>query len=153
MGNKAVFFDRDGTINEDMAYLYKKEDFKWIAGAKEAIKYAKSKGYLVIVVTNQSGVARGYFTEDDVKALHNFIDDELAEEALLRQLLKFQLPSPYHTEVADRTGLFFVKPYLEIFRLIYTLGTVTFDEIMIFGMQLTNYKKFDKVEPKVAVFA
>ncbi|MBO6304769.1 MAG: HAD family hydrolase [Selenomonadaceae bacterium] len=75
--NKAVFLDRDGTINEDMAYLYKPEDFRWIAGAKEAIKYARDKGYLVIIVTNQSGVARGYFTEDDVKALHNFINDEL----------------------------------------------------------------------------
>lgn len=75
--NKAVFLDRDGTINEDIAYLYKPEDFKWIKGAKEAIKYAREKGYLVIVATNQSGVARGYFTENDVKALHNFINDEL----------------------------------------------------------------------------
>ncbi len=82
----------------------------------------------------------------------NFIDSELAEEALLRQLLKFQLPSPYHTEVADKTGIFFVKPYLEIFRLIDTLGTVTFDEIMIFGMQLTSYTKFDAVVQKIKKF-
>lgn len=82
----------------------------------------------------------------------NFLDSELAEEALLRQLLKFQLPSPYHTEVDDKTGIFFVKPYLEIFRLIYTLGTVTFDEIMIFGMQLTSYTKFDKVVSKILSF-
>ncbi len=75
--NKAVFLDRDGTINVDKAYLFKPEDFVWIKGAKEAIKYAHDKGYLVIIVTNQSGVARGYFGEDDVKALHKFINDEL----------------------------------------------------------------------------
>ena len=82
----------------------------------------------------------------------NFIDSELAEEALLRQLLKFQLPSPYHTEVAGKASVFFVKPYLEIFRLIDTLGTVTFDEIMIFGMQLTSYTKFDEVVQKIYKF-
>ncbi len=75
--NKAVFLDRDGTINVDKAYLFKPEDFVWIKGAKGAIKYAHDKGYLVIIVTNQSGVARGYFGEDDVKALHKFINDEL----------------------------------------------------------------------------
>lgn len=75
--NKAVFLDRDGTINVDTAYLYKPEDFVWIDGAKEAVKYARDMGYLAIIITNQSGVARGYFTEDDIKALHNFINDEL----------------------------------------------------------------------------
>lgn len=75
--NKAVFLDRDGTINVDTSYLYKPEDFVWIKGAREAIKYAHDKGYLVIVVTNQSGIARGYYTEDDVLALHKFINDEL----------------------------------------------------------------------------
>lgn len=75
--NKAVFLDRDGTINVDKAYLYKTEEFEWIKGAKEAVKYAREKGYLVIVVTNQSGIARGYFTENDVNALHKFINDEL----------------------------------------------------------------------------
>ena len=82
----------------------------------------------------------------------NFIDNELSEEALLRQLLKFQLPSPYHTETAGKTSVFFVKPYLEIFRLIDTLGTITFDEVMIFGMQLTDYSKFEEVVQKIYKF-
>ena len=59
--NKAVFFDRDGTLNVDIAYLHRPEDFIWIEGAKEAIKYVNDKGYLAILVTNQSGVARGYY--------------------------------------------------------------------------------------------
>lgn len=81
-----------------------------------------------------------------------FLDEDLAEEALLRQLLKFQLPSPYHTETADLQGLFWVKPYLEIFRLIDTIGSITFDELMIFGMQLTNYTKFDDIVAKIYKF-
>lgn len=74
------------------------------------------------------------------------------EEVLLRQLLKFQLPSPYHREPEHFRGMFYVKPYLEIFRLIYELGTISFDELMIFGMQLTHYSKFDAVVEKIKNF-
>lgn len=82
----------------------------------------------------------------------SFLEEETAEETLLRQLLKFQLPSPYHTETENLTGVFFVKPYLEIFRLISTLENLTFDELMIFGMQLTSYNKFDEVVAKIKKF-
>ncbi len=74
------------------------------------------------------------------------------EEVLLRQLLKFQLPSPYHKEPERVNGLFGVKPYLEIFRLIYELGTLGFDELMIFGMQLTHYNRFDAVVAEIKRF-
>lgn len=74
----AVFFDRDGVLNIDVNYLYKIEDFCWIAGAKETIKYYNTKGYYVFVVTNQSGVARGYYSEDDVTKLHNWMQIELS---------------------------------------------------------------------------
>ena len=76
----AVFFDRDGVLNEDFGYVYKPKDFKWIPGAIETIKYLKDKGYAIFVITNQSGVARGYYTEDDVKTLHNWINDELFQK-------------------------------------------------------------------------
>lgn len=77
MENKAVFFDRDGTLNVEKHYLWKKEDFEWCEDAVAAIKYCNDKGYLVIVVTNQSGIARGYYGEDDVKKLHEWMNDEL----------------------------------------------------------------------------
>lgn len=73
----AAFFDRDGVLNKDVGYLYKKEDFVWQAGAIDAIKYCDAHGYLVIVITNQSGVARGYYTEADVVALHSWMNEEL----------------------------------------------------------------------------
>ena len=81
-----------------------------------------------------------------------FLDEEVSEEALLRQMLKFQLPSPYHTEPEGMSGVFSVKPYLEIFRLIYELEKVSFDEIMIFGLQLTSYTKFDDIVSKIKQF-
>ncbi|MBQ9615616.1 MAG: HAD-IIIA family hydrolase, partial [Selenomonadaceae bacterium] len=59
MANKAAFFDRDGTLNVDKAYLYRIEEFEWTPDAVEAIRACNDKGFLVIVVTNQSGVARG----------------------------------------------------------------------------------------------
>ncbi len=81
-----------------------------------------------------------------------FISGKRTEEILLRQLLKFQLPSPYHKEPEQFEGIFAVKPYLEIFRLIYELGTVSFDEVMIFGMQMTHYLKFEEIVAGIKQF-
>lgn len=74
----AVFLDRDGTINVEKEYLHLIEDFAFIPGVPEAIRALKTAGYLVIVVTNQSGVARGYYALDDVAALHGHIQKQLA---------------------------------------------------------------------------
>lgn len=79
MGRKAIFLDRDGTINVEKNYLFRIEEFEFIPGVPEAIKGFKELGYLVIVITNQSGVARGYYSEDDVKRLHEHINERLAE--------------------------------------------------------------------------
>ena len=76
---KAVFLDRDGTINEEKDYLFRPEEFAFIPGAPEAIARLKNAGFLVIVVTNQSGVARGYFGVDDVRRLHDHLQRLLAE--------------------------------------------------------------------------
>lgn len=77
MKKKTVFLDRDGTINVEKNYLYKREDFSFIQGAPEAIVLLKNSGYQVIVVSNQAGVARGYYTEADVETLHKFVNKEL----------------------------------------------------------------------------
>ena len=74
---KVLFLDRDGVINKDVSYLYKISDLEWVDGAKEALAYAYSKGYDLIVVTNQSGVARGYYKESDVQILHDHMAHEL----------------------------------------------------------------------------
>ena len=67
---KCVFLDRDGTIIEDVDYLSTPEGVRILPGAIEGIKLLKRYGFLLIIITNQSGVARGYFTEDDLGAIH-----------------------------------------------------------------------------------
>ena len=71
---KVLFLDRDGVINKDVSYLYKISDLQWVEGAKEALKLAHDAGYELIVVTNQSGVARGYYKETDVQILHDYMN-------------------------------------------------------------------------------
>lgn len=68
--NKALFLDRDGIINVDKTYIYKYEDIEWVDGVFDLIHFANSNGFLVIVLTNQSGVAQGMYKEEDVKELH-----------------------------------------------------------------------------------
>lgn len=77
MANKAVFFDRDGVLNVDIHYLYRSADFVWQEDAIEALQYCRQQGYLLIVITNQSGVARGYYTEEDVRRLHAWMNGQL----------------------------------------------------------------------------
>lgn len=77
-GRAAVFLDRDGTINVEKEYLHRAEEFEFVPGAPEAIRLLKEAGFLVVVVTNQSGVARGYYDEAAVHRLHRFVDNELA---------------------------------------------------------------------------
>jgi len=76
---RAVFVDRDGTINVEKDYLYRVDDFEFIPGAPQALRLLNEAGFLVVVVTNQSGVARGYYTEEDVDILHRHIAAELAK--------------------------------------------------------------------------
>lgn len=74
---RAVFFDRDGTLNVEKNYLWRIEDFEFFPGVPNAIRQLNRAGVLVVVVTNQSGVARGYFQLDDVRFLHDHIQSEL----------------------------------------------------------------------------
>ena len=66
---KVIFLDRDGVINQEVGYLHKSKDFKFIDGTFEACKQFQSLGYKLIVVTNQSGIARGYYQEEDFHIL------------------------------------------------------------------------------------
>ncbi len=77
-GKRAVFLDRDGTINEEREYLHRVADFAFIPGVPEAIARLKRAGFVVIVVTTQSGIGRGYYDEAALCALHRHLDRELA---------------------------------------------------------------------------
>ncbi|QFI75624.1 HAD family hydrolase [Bradyrhizobium betae] len=74
----AVFFDRDGVLNVDSDYLFEIDKFLWIDGAIEAVKAVNDAGYFAFVVTNQSGVARGFYQEADILRLHDWMTSQLA---------------------------------------------------------------------------
>lgn len=81
-----------------------------------------------------------------------FIHEKRPNEIFLRQLLKFQLPSPYHKESSKIKGTFWCRPYLEIIRLIRDLGYLTPDEFRIFALQLTDYRKYETIKNQIISF-
>ncbi len=81
--NKAIFLDRDGVINRDRKeYTFKTEDFVFNEGIFNALKILQTKRFLLVVITNQAGIAKGLYTHDDVNAVHQFLLDELNKHGI-----------------------------------------------------------------------
>lgn len=95
MKNKAFFLDRDGTINEDRGYISDKYEIYIYPRSIEALKLIKSKGYLIVVVTNQAGVAKGYMTEQKVKEINDHFVSQLADAKIEIDALYY---CPFHPE-------------------------------------------------------
>ena len=94
----AALLDRDGVINVDHGYVHRPEDFEWMPGAIEAIKWLNDNHFLTLVVTNQAGIARGYYTEEDFKRLTGWIGDRLREHGA-------HLDATYHCPHHPTEGL------------------------------------------------
>ena len=94
--NKAVFLDRDGTINEDVNYLTSKDELVIFPRAKEALARLKNLGFLNIVITNQSGIARGYLTTETLDLIHKEIDSVLNIDG--KPLIDDYFYSPFHKD-------------------------------------------------------
>lgn len=93
--HKAVFLDRDGTIIEDVGYPHERSAIKFLPLVSEAISILNQNGYRVIVTTNQSGVARGYFTEDALRQINQYIRDTLAARGAVIDRVYY---CPHHVE-------------------------------------------------------
>ncbi|MAR63910.1 MAG: D,D-heptose 1,7-bisphosphate phosphatase [Rickettsiales bacterium] len=100
--NKAAFLDRDGTLNEDTGYLYKIKDFRWIKGAVNALRILKKNNFLIIVVTNQSGVSRGFYSENDIKKLHKWMNQQLLKYDLMIDDFFFATDLPNNNNIRSR---------------------------------------------------
>lgn len=80
--NKVVFLDRDGTINVDKGYVFRREDWQFTPDAPAALKRLADAGFVLAVITNQSGIARGYYTAADMRALHEYMAEELEKSGV-----------------------------------------------------------------------
>jgi len=113
--NKAIFLDRDGTINVEKNYLYKIEDFEFLPGVINALKQLQAAGYLLIIITNQSGIARGYYTERDFKKLNDWMLEELNNKGVSITRVYY---CPHHPDAAKgeyRVACECRKPKLGLF--------------------------------------
>lgn len=92
---KAVFLDRDGVINKDKGYVHAIKDFEFIEGIFELLRGFQDKGYSLIVITNQAGIGRGYYTEGDFDRLNRWMLSQLKERNIDIEKVYY---SPYHPE-------------------------------------------------------
>ncbi len=90
----AVFLDRDGVLNEDLGYIHRIEDFRLFAGTGRALRRLHEAGYLLFLVTNQSGIGRGYFTLDAMERLHGFLESELRPHGVRLSRIYFAPEAP-----------------------------------------------------------
>lgn len=138
---KVVFLDRDGVLNHcniNNGYIGNIKDFKWIEGAKKAIKYLKKKNYKVVIVTNQSGIARGYFSIKDVYKLHKNLQNQLKNISTYVDRIYF---CPYHVEgivkkYAKKSNL--RKPNNGMFKLAEKKWRIDKKESFMIGDQKTD---------------
>jgi len=92
---RAVFLDRDGTIIEDTGYISECDKIKFLPGVSKAIRLLNENGFRVIVITNQAGVARGYFTEETVKEINDYVQKSLAKQEAFIDMIYY---CPHHVE-------------------------------------------------------
>lgn len=97
-GRAAILFDRDGVLNVDEGYAYEPDRLIFIDGAREAVKAVNEAGALAIVVTNQSGIGRGYYTEAQMHAFHGALQAGLSEVGARIDAFYF---CPFHEEAED----------------------------------------------------
>lgn len=106
----ALFLDRDGVINADYGYVYKPEDFDFVDGIFELVAEANRLNYLVVVVTNQAGIGRGYYTEADFHALTDWMRSQFVEQGARIDAVYFCPEHPEHGIGAYRRESHFRKP-------------------------------------------
>lgn len=81
-GKKVFFLDRDGVINADHGYVYRREEWQWLPNVFEALKKLQGAGFELAIITNQSGIGEGYYTKEDMERLHAWMLEELKKEGI-----------------------------------------------------------------------
>ena len=152
---KVAFLDRDGVINSgniNNGYIGYAKDFKWITGAKKTIKFLKENNFKVVIITNQSGVARGYFSLRDVYKLHNYISSELIKFGTRVDKIFF---CPYHKDgiiKKYKKKSLLRKPSTGMFHLTQKIWNVDKKNSFVIGDQKTDIEFANKSKIKGYLF-
>ena len=85
MSKKAIFLDRDGVINKEVNYLYRIESFEFINGIFESCLYFQKLGYIIIIITNQSGISRNFYTDNEYQKLSEWMLEEFSKHGIIIQ--------------------------------------------------------------------
>ena len=136
--SKVILLDRDGILNKDSGYVGSIKDFIWNEGAVKAIKFLNKKNYNIFIVSNQSGVARGYFTEKDVNLLHDYIKLYLQERDCFINKIYF---SPFHKDGVVRKYSFSSpcrKPGTKLFRILKKEWNIRSKNMSMIGDQKSD---------------
>ena len=136
---KVAILDRDGVINYDYGYVHKINKFKLRKNIVNFIKLLNDKNYYVFVITNQSGIGRGYYSEEDVHRLHNYLDKKLHQKGAHIDEYFF---SPYYAKSKIKkykTGLNYRKPNIGFFREINKKYSIQLEGSFMIGDQLSDY--------------
>lgn len=108
MENKVIFLDRDGTINKDFGYVYQKSKLEFLPGVIEALHLLKDAGYKLIIITNQSGIGRGYFSLNDYNEFNQYMIEELKK-------LNIEIDKVYYCPHTDEDKCNCRKPNIGLF--------------------------------------
>ena len=129
----AAFLDRDGVLIEDTGYVYKPEDCRWVRGAMQAIRLLNERDHHVIVVTNQSAVARGYCTENDVRSFHSWMNRQLARAGARIDAFYY---CPHHPDIGSppyRVSCLCRKPKPGLLRSALSEWSIDVDRSFVIG--------------------
>ena len=135
-------------VNKDIGYLYKKKDFVWNKNIIKSIKYFNDKNYFVFVISNQSGVGRGYYTEKDVIELHKWINLQLFKKGAHIDDFFF---APYYQKnkyYSSNYHRLLRKPRQGMFNLIKKKWPVDKSKLILFGDQESDIKLAKKINAK-----
>ena len=164
--NKAIFLDRDGVINEEVSYLSNPDEFKFIYGSIKALKILKKLGYLLIVITNQAGIARGYFTEEILHRIHQKMTKALKVNRISLDDIYYCPHHPNYTGPCEcrkpKPGMILdaVKKHNIILEESYMVGDTLGDietgynarcktVLLLTGYGREEVKKIDKIKPNL----
>lgn len=140
MKHKTFFLDRDGTLNIDYNYVHTKEEWTWCDRAIDALKIIQAQGFKIVVVTNQSGIVKGKYTERQVEELHKWVDVQLKKEGISVDMWNI---APFHPEFIEASGDYPPddrKPGLGMFQKSDELLGIDFNSSFMGGDKISDLK-------------